>query len=103
MDAAFRVQQRMVIDNTNVTRQARSLYLRAAQARKYHTVGYYFETTLAESLARNVLRQGKERIDERGIRAKYRELEIPDYEEGFDLLYSVSINNGSFYAKLIEK
>ena len=47
---------------------------------------------MIEELERNKKRDGKERIPEPGIRAVHVRLELPAYQEGFDKLYYVSID-----------
>ena len=37
-----------------------------------------------------------EQVPERGIRGTYARLELPEFEEGFDQLFYVSINNNTF-------
>jgi len=103
MATAFSLHQRMVIDNTNVTRQDRSVYIQSALAMRYRTIGYYFDTALHECMVRNTGREGRERVADKGLLAKSRQLELPDYDEGFDELYSVSVNDDKFYVKSIER
>ena len=45
---------------------------------------------------RNAKRVGKERIPDAGLRGCYAKLELPHYEEGFDKLYHVSLNDNKF-------
>jgi len=103
METAFSVHQRMVIDNTNVTRKDRSGYIQKALAMRYRIIGYYFVTGLQECMVRNAGREGKERVVDKGLIAKSRLLELPEYEEGFDELYSVSVNDDKFCIKSIER
>lgn len=84
-----------VIDNTNPTREDRARYIPAAQARKFKITGYLFQTSLDEALARNAGRTGKQCIPERGIRSIYRKLEPPDWDEGFDQLFQVRLDEES--------
>ena len=85
-----------VIDNTNPTKEDRSKYISIAKANKFKITGYYFQSKLSESLERNRLRFGKEKIPEIGIKGTFSKLELPDFEEGFDELYYVEIDNGNF-------
>jgi predicted kinase len=93
---AFALQQRVVIDNTNVSRAERETYILEAKANKYKVTGYYFESKLEDCIARNELRTGRERISHVGVISKYKELAVPEYKEGFDELYYVRIENDEF-------
>lgn len=89
-------QQRFVVDNTNPTRKDRSKYIKAAQAKKFKIVGYFIQSEVEDAIARNQQRKGKEKIPVVGIRAAYKRLEEPQYDEGFDKLYRVGISDGEF-------
>jgi len=92
---AYELQQRILLDNTNVTKVERRLAIENAKSFKYIVKGYYFESKLSDCLKRNELRMGKHKIGEIGVRSKFNALELPDYSEGFDELYYVTmINNG---------
>jgi predicted kinase len=94
-------RQPFVVDNTNVLRQEREKYITFAAEAGYHITGYYFQSSLKDALRRNEQRDGKAVIPVMGIIAKYRALQPPAYEEGFHLLYSVTIEaSGQF---LVEK
>jgi hypothetical protein len=54
-------------------------------------------------MVRNTGREGRERVADKGLLAKSRLLELPEYDEGFDELYSVSVNDDKFYVKSIER
>ncbi|MBR4205766.1 MAG: ATP-binding protein [Clostridia bacterium] len=83
-----------VVDNTNPTRADRARYIAPAKARGYRVIGYFMQSRLGDCIRRNNLRQGKERIPEKGIAATFRKLELPGREEGFDELYLVE-NDGA--------
>jgi predicted kinase len=92
-----------VVDNTNVSIREREKYItRAAQA-GYRVFGYYFLSSLKDTLMRNEQRIGKAVIPVMGVIAKFRALQPPSFEEGFDLLYTVSIDSqSSFRVQKIE-
>lgn len=90
----FETQSRMVIDNTNVTRESRKKYIEAAKQNQYTVTGYFFESSIQDCLERNKTR--KDSINEIGIKAKYKDLEKPDYIEGFDKIFSVKIISNTF-------
>ncbi|MDG4652294.1 AAA family ATPase [Chryseobacterium arthrosphaerae] len=87
-------QSKMVIDNTNVSRENRRRYIQLAIQNKYSIVGYFFESDIRDCLERNKNR--KDSINETGIKAKYKELELPSLEEGFDQIVKVKIINNQF-------
>ncbi|HEY5823379.1 MAG TPA: ATP-binding protein [Cyclobacteriaceae bacterium] len=96
MELAFSLQQRMVLDNTNVTRESRLIVISKAKAFKYKVKGYYFESRLNACLERNELRSGKDKVDPIGIRSKHKDLELPLFSEGFDELFYVTMVNDEF-------
>lgn len=91
----FETQSKMVIDNTNVSKESRKKYIELAQHNKYEIVGYYFESNIQDCLERNKNR--KDSINKIGVKSKYKELEKPLYEEGFDKILNVKIIDNEFY------
>ena len=83
-----------VIDNTNPTREDRARYIPVAKEQGYRIVGYFMQSRLQECIARNNLREGKERIQAKAIAMTSIKLEMPCYDEGFDELYFVA-NDGA--------
>lgn len=90
----FDTQSKMVIDNTNVSKENRKKYIQLAIRNKYSILSYYFESDIRDCLERNKNR--KDSINEIGIKAKYKELELPSLEEGFDQILKVKIINNQF-------
>ena len=82
-----------VVDNTNPTREDRARYILPAKAEGYHIVGYFMQSRLQECIARNNLREGKEKIPAKAIAMTSNRLELPSRSEGFDELYFVG-NDG---------
>ena len=99
LELALSLQQRVTVDNTNVTKEERQRYIGMGKANKYSVVGYFFESILPECIKRNENRSGKDRINTIGVVAKYKSLEPPLYTEGFDELYSVRLKNNQFIIK----
>jgi len=99
LEVCYQTQQRFVVDNTNPTKEARAKYISEAKANKFKVIGYYFQSKLQDALYRNSLRSGKENIPDIGIMGTYNKLEIPDFEEGFDELYFVALENNNFVIK----
>jgi len=91
-----------VIDNTNVTKRERVKYLAAAKEAGYRVTGFYFRSRIGECLARNALRTGKECIPKAGVLGRAKDLELPEYAEGFDRLYYVAIENDRFTVRVWE-
>jgi predicted kinase len=96
MQLGFELHQRMVLDNTNVTKDERMQYILQAKAFRFAVTGYYFESQIAVCLERNEQRTGKEKINKAGVLAKHKALDLPGYAEGFDKLYYVSIEGNQF-------
>jgi len=98
--ACLDARQSFVIDNTNLTRQARAGYISQAKAAGFGVSGYYFKSALQAALERNSRRGGKSLIPEKGILSAYRKLELPSFDEGFDRLFYVEIaEDGQFNVK----
>jgi predicted kinase len=88
-----------VIDNTNPSPKERAKYIAIAKANKFKVIGYYFQSKMADALARNDQRSGKEKIPEIGIQGTFKRLILPHKNEGFDELYYVTANNNIFTVK----
>ena len=84
-----------VIDAQNLTREDRRRYFERAIAAGYRIVGYYFPSTIEESLSRAGLSKDKN-ARRRQKKAELR-LQEPVYSEGFDELYTVNINRSGEY------
>jgi predicted kinase len=95
VSACFESKQNFVIDKTNPTIEERAKYISQARLHKFKIVGYYFQTDLEKALKRNSKREGKAKIDERGVRAVYSKLDLPSFTEGFDELFYVRINENN--------
>ena len=96
-EACSTSKTKMVIDNTNPTREDRARYIGRAKDAGFEVISYYFETDLNSTLERNSQREGKANIPEIGVRATYKKLEIPSLDEGFDEIFKVKIaGNGGF-------
>lgn len=93
LKACLEARQPFVLDNTNVTRETRSEAIVQAKAAGFRVVGYYFRSDIASALARNNERVGAARIPEVGVLGTYKLLELPAFEEGFDALHYVRIDD----------
>ena len=90
----FETQSKVVIDNTNVTKESRKKYIEYALHNKYKVIGYYFDSSVQDCLERNKNR--KDSINEIGIKTKYKELEKPLFEEGFNTIFMVKMLGQKF-------
>lgn len=92
--ACIEAKQPFVVDNTNPTREARAIYIKAAKAAGFEVVGFYFQSKAREAIERNAQRPPEEQVPEAGIWGCAGRLEIPSMDEGFDRLYYVRIDDG---------
>ena len=74
----------------------REKYIRAAKECGYETEGYFFQSVIADCLERNRLRDGKACVPDKAVACTSNRLEMPSYQEGFDRLYFVRIEQGGF-------
>jgi len=91
--ACIEMKQPFVVDNTNPLRADRARYIEWARGSRFRVVGYYFESSLDELLARNSARPGKQLVPEVAIRATLKRFEKPGLDEGFDALYRVRMQD----------
>ena len=96
--ACLEAQQPFVVDNTNPTRAERARYVGPARDAGFRVLGYFFEATPADAIARNERRHGREPIPVRGILGTYKRLELPVREEGFAELLRVRPTPGRGFA-----
>ena len=89
LSLALELQQRFVLDNTSVLKRERAKYISIVKMKGYRVIGYYFDLPLSVCLERNEARAGKNKIERVGVLAKFRELEAPSLEEGFNELYVI--------------
>ncbi len=82
-----------VVDNTNPTREERARYISPCRGAQFKIVGFYFSSSLADAMRRNAARAGKRRIPDAGVRGTYARLELPSWDEGFDELHYVTLND----------
>ena len=94
LQACIEMKQRFVVDNTNSTSAQRAGYIAQAKAAGFAVIGYYFDSTVSECIARNNKREGAARVPVIGIYASAKKLQVPTLAEGFDALYFVRIENG---------
>ncbi len=98
LHTCIEMKQRFVVDNTNPTPVHRAGYIAQAKAAGFAVVGYYFDSSVSECIARNNLRVGAARIPVVGIYATAKKLQVPALSEGFDVLYYVRIDGEASFA-----
>ena len=96
LNDCIKKEKSFVVDNTNPTKDDRRRYILPAKDAGYCVKGYFFQSILADCIARNENRTGKAKIPDIAIVSKSNELELPSAEEGFDELYFVSLENDKF-------
>jgi predicted kinase len=94
LEEALQGERSVVLDNTNPTPQDRAVFLQMARAHGATTIGYYFESRLADCLERNSRREGIARVPAVALHMTRNKLVMPGYEEGFDQLFFVKIVPG---------
>lgn len=95
-EAAIASKTKIVIDNNNISKADRARYIQLAKTAGFEVISYYFEMDLDSTLQRNAQREGKANIAEKGVKATFYKLEVPNRSEGFDALFKVNMieNNG---------
>ncbi len=92
-EATLEAKQKFVLDNTNLTREEREKYITKAKTYSFKIIGYYFQTNLEKAIEQNNRRGGKAKIPEKGLLNAFKRLQIPQFDEGFDELFYVSIDS----------
>lgn len=79
----------VVVDNTNPTLEERAHLIQIGKAYGARIIGYFFQATIAECIVRNEGRAGIKKVPKVAIFTAAKRLKTPNYEEGFDQLYTV--------------
>ena len=82
----------VVVDNTNPRVSDRASIIAIARRFGADVAGYFFPTEAATALRRNRMREGRDRVPDVAIFATRKRLELPTYDEGFDHLHIVTVN-----------
>jgi predicted kinase len=91
IDLAFQAGRSVVVDNTNPSIAVRAPIIRAGRAHGARVIGYYFDVTTREAVARNRERDARSRVPNVAIFTTARRLERPTLAEGFDELWRVQV------------
>ena len=97
LQMCIETQLPFVVDNTNPTRQDRELYIAAAKQAGFRVVGYYFESRIDDCKRRNEQRSPECQVPLPGIFGKYKRLQLPALDEGFDQLHYVKMAPGNSF------
>jgi hypothetical protein len=79
---------------TRTPRRPSARYVEPARAAGFRVVGYLVEIDVADALARNERRSGRERVPVAGVVGTSRRLQRPTLEEGFDELWHATSAEG---------
>ena len=94
MEVCLETQQKFVIDNTNPTCDERSKYIGKSRDSGFRVVGYYFRSKVDDCLRRNEERA--DRVPDVAILSTANKLERPTFDEGFDELWYVRVEDSDF-------
>lgn len=89
--ACIAAKQPFAVDNTNVLAAERAIYIPVAKRAGFRVTGYFFRTPLRAAIARNAKREDKKAIPVAGVIGKYKRLQAPTQEEGFDEIFTVEL------------
>ena len=85
----------VVVDNTNPAVESRSPIIAAARRSGAEVIGYFFPTEARDALRRNRAREGRDRVPDVAIFATRKRLAPPSYDEGFDRLFVVTLDEAA--------
>jgi len=91
----------VAVDNTNPSAVVRAPIIAIARAHGAEVVGYFFMTEVADALRRNRARHGRERVPDVAIYTARKRLEPPSYDEGFNRLYVVTLNEEEHWFEVV--
>ena len=81
----------VVVDNTNPSIADRAPIIAIARTCGAHIVGYFFDVTTRQAVARNAVRAGKQKVPNVAIFTVAKKLQPPTRAEGFDQLFRVTL------------
>lgn len=83
----------VVVDNTNPTVEDRRGLIALGRRHGARVTGYWFKSSVRESMVRNAQREGRAVVPEVGILATAKRFQPPTPEEGYDELFVVCIGD----------
>jgi predicted kinase len=87
----------VVVDNINATVADRAPLIALGRAHRCRIIGYHFDSSVRECIARNAARLGRQRVPKVAVYAAARRFELPSYDEGFDYLYRIRLVGSGDY------
>lgn len=96
--ACLEMRQPFVVDNTNLSPEARARYIEPARAAGFRVVGYLFDLPVSLCLERNAARPPAMRIPVKGIFGAAKRLRWPTPAEGFDRIFWVRLDQAGALA-----
>ena len=97
LETCLATEQPFVIDKTNPTREERAGYIARAHEAGFRVIGYYFQSSIEACKTRNALRTEAAQIPLKGLLGTHARLELPSFEEGFDELHYVRIDDDGHF------
>ena len=97
IEAALGKGVSVVVDNTNPTVEDRMSLIRLGRWFGAEIIGYYFDSTVRQSIGRNRQRASADQVPDVAVYATAKKLERPAYREGFDELFSVRMTGDSAF------
>jgi predicted kinase len=97
IEAALGKGVSVVVDNANPTVEDRMSLIRLGRRFGAKIVGYYFDSTVRQSIGRNRQRTGADQVPDVAVYATAKKLERPAYREGFDERFSVRMTGDSTF------
>lgn len=95
LEECVKEKRDLVIDNTDLTKKDRKRYIPLLKENGYHITAVYFRSSVRESLERNSRRERQ--VPDLAIKGAAKRLEMPSYEEGFEKICYVSIQEDGFH------
>jgi predicted kinase len=83
-ELCLRTRQKLVVDNTNPTREDRATYLLPAKAAGFRVICLFFLTDVKLAVERNAQREGKAKVPPAGLFGTLKKFQAPTLDEGFD-------------------
>jgi predicted kinase len=91
--AALRAGRSVVVDNTNPRVADRRMLIGLARANGARAIAYVFNVPIAMAIARNDRREGRARVPKVAIFAAAKRLEAVTEAEGFDEVFTVTVDD----------
>jgi len=95
--APLSVQQSVVVDDTNLTREHRAALIAEGQRQGVRVIAYFFDCPVSDCIARNRQRAGGARVPDSAIFASAKRLQPPSLDEGLDELHVVRVLPGRVF------